>query len=220
MTKVGVVLAGSGVKDGSEIHEAVLTLLYLDQSGVETVCMAPDIEQTKVTNHLTGETVNEKRNVLIESARIARGNIKNIKDVDIRSLDAIIFPGGFGAALNLSKFGIEGVNCYVNPDVEILIKEAYSLKKVLGFICISPASLAARVLGGNKVKVTIGTDPSTALAVNKMGAIHQDCKVDDIIVDLENKIVTTPAYMLGESIKDIAKGIEKLVKEVVKLSSI
>jgi len=220
MTKVAVVLSGCGVKDGSEIHEAVLSLLYLDQAGVEIVCMAPNIEQARVINHLTGSTMNEKRNVLVESARIARGNIKNIKDVDIRSLDAIIFPGGLGAALNLSTFGVEGKNCSVNHDVETLIKEAYSLKKVLGFICISPASLASRVLGKNKVKITIGTDPATISTVTSMGAIHEISKVDDIVVDLDNKVVSTPAYMLGSSIKDIATGIEKLVKEVVRLSKI
>lgn len=220
MNKIGVVLSGCGVKDGTEIHEAVLTLLYLDQTGAEIICMAPDIPQRVVINHLSGEEMNEQRNVLIESARIARGNIKNIKDVDPNELDAVIFPGGFGAALNLSSFGKEGISCTVNHEIGKLIKDMHSLGKPLGFLCIAPA-VAAKVLGGlelkNKVRLTIGSDKGTADAIHQLNAIHESKTVDDICVDLENKVVSTPAYMVGPGVKNIAKGIEKLVHEIMAL---
>jgi enhancing lycopene biosynthesis protein 2 len=217
MAKIGVVLSGCGFKDGAEIQEAVLTLYFLDRAGAEVVCMAPDINQHHTVNHLTGETVNETRNVLVESARIARGNIKNIKEVNVRDLDAVIFPGGFGAALNLSDFGLNGSNSSVNKDVENLIKEVHTLRKTLGFICISPA-VCARVLG-NSVKVTIGNDEGTANEINKTGAIHQNKEVDEICVDLESKVVSTPAYMFDSTPSKVGEGIEKLVNKVIELSN-
>lgn len=215
MAKVGVVLSGCGFKDGAEIQEAVLTLYFLDKYGAEVICMAPNINQHHTVNHLTGEKMNETRNVLVESARIARGNIKNIKEVNIRDLDAVIFPGGFGAALSLSDFGLKGSASNVNEDVENLIKEVHTLKKTLGFICIAPA-VCARVLG-NSVKVTIGNDEGTANEINKTGAIHEVKNVDDICVDLENKIVSAPAYMYDSSPFNVGKGIEKLVEKVLEL---
>lgn len=215
MAKVGVVLSGCGFKDGAEIQEAVLTLYFLDKYGAEVICMAPNINQHHTVNHLTGEKMNETRNVLVESARIARGNIKNIKEVNIRDLDAVIFPGGFGAALNLSDFGLKGSASNVNEDVENIIKEVHTLKKTLGFICIAPA-VCARVLG-NSVKVTIGNDEGTANEINKTGAIHEVKNVDDICVDLENKIVSAPAYMYDSSPFNVGKGIEKLVEKVLEL---
>ncbi|GIW23254.1 MAG: glutamine amidotransferase [Candidatus Sericytochromatia bacterium] len=214
--KVGVILSGCGFKDGTEIHEAVFTLLFLDKEGVEYICMAPDVEQTFVVNHLTGERTNEKRNVLVESARIARGNIKNIKDVNPEELDAVILPGGFGAALNLCSFGTEGKNMSVNPEIERFIKKSHSLGKPLGFICISPV-IAAKVLGNEHVKLTIGNDKATAEVIESFGAKHENKNTDDISVDEKYKVVSTPAYMLGPGPKDVANGIEKLVKKVLSL---
>ncbi len=224
MIKVGVVLSGCGFQDGAEIHEAVFTLLHLDQAeNVEIVCMAPNMQQKRVVNHLTGETMNEARNVLVESARITRGNIKDIKDVDARELDALIFPGGYGAALNLSSFANDGIESTVHPDVERLIRDIHQLEKPMGFICISPV-IAAKVLGhtarGKHLKLTIGTDSETANAIHDMNAVHESSTVDDIVLDLENKIVSTPAYMIGPSPKGVFKGIEKLVRQVLLMAEV
>ncbi len=214
--KVGVMLSGCGVFDGSEIHEAVLTLLALDKAGAEIVCMAPDMDQVHVINHLTQEQVKEKRNVLVESARIARGKIKNLKDVKASDLDALIMPGGTGAAKNLSTFAIQGTDAQVNPEVKRLLNEMVSAGKPVGAICIAPATLT-KALSDKKPQVTIGNDLNTAQAIEKMGGGHKNCTVDMIHVDENNKIVTTPAYMLGPGIKDIAVGIEKLVNKVVSM---
>jgi enhancing lycopene biosynthesis protein 2 len=215
--KVGVVLSGCGVYDGTEIQESVITLLTLDKAGAKIICMAPDIPQMHVINHIKGEPVaGENRNVLIESARIVRSEIKNMKDLNAADLNALIFPGGYGAAKNLSTFAVDGVNCKVNPEVERLVKEMHGSKKPLGFICIAPV-LAAKILGKHQPKLTIGNDAGTAQAIEKMGGKHIVCKVDEIAVDEVNKIVTTPAYMLGPSITPVSNGIEKCVMEVLKM---
>jgi enhancing lycopene biosynthesis protein 2 len=217
MAKVGVVLSGCGVYDGSEIHEATLTLLYLDREGAEIICMAPDVGQMEVVDHRNGKTAAERRNVLTESSRIARGSVKDMKEIGSRDIDALIFPGGFGAAKNLCGFAVHGSECGVDPEVERLIKEMHNEKKPLGFMCIAPV-IAARVLGGFKPRLTIGNDKATAEAVEKMGGRHVDCAVDGVVVDRENRIVTTPAYMLGPTIFKVGLGIEKLVQEVLGLS--
>jgi enhancing lycopene biosynthesis protein 2 len=217
MAKVGVVLAGCGVYDGAEIHEAALTLFFLDRAGAETICMAPNTDQMDVVNHIKGEAVGEKRNVLVESSRIARGDIKDIKDVKGGDLDALIFPGGFGAAKNLCNFAVKGPDCTVNPEVERLIKEMHGAKKPIGFVCIAPV-IAAKVLGAYGPEITIGNDPGTASAIEKLGAKHIAATVDNIVVDAKNKLVTTPAYMLGPTISKVGLGIEKLVSEVLELA--
>ena len=217
MAKIGVLLSGCGVFDGAEIHEAVLTMLALDRAGAETVCMAPNIQQHHVINHLTQEEMDEKRNVLVESARIARGEIKDLKDVRAADLDALIMPGGFGAAKNLSDFAFKGADSTVHPEVERILEEMSAAGKPIGAICISPAPLA-KALSGKTLEVTIGNDPSTAEAIEAMGGRHRACAVDMIHLDAANKVVTTPAYMLGPGIKDVAVGIEKLVNKVVELA--
>ncbi|MFH1743578.1 MAG: isoprenoid biosynthesis glyoxalase ElbB [bacterium] len=218
MVRVGVLLAGCGVMDGAEIHEAVLTLLALDRAGAETICMAPDMDQMHVVNHLTNQEVKgENRNVLVEAARIARGNIRDIAKVKVGDLDALVIPGGFGAAKNLCTFAVDGPSCRVQPEVRRLISEMAEAGKPIGAICISPAILAA-VLGSKKPTVTIGTDPQTAQTLEGMGVIHQNCPVDQAVTDEAHKLVTCPAYMLGPSIKDVAKGIEALVKKVLELA--
>ena len=218
MVKVGVCLAGCGVNDGSEVHESVITLLALDRAGVKVICFAPDRKQYHVVNHNTSGSMSEERNVLIESARISRGNILNIKNVSANDLDAIIFPGGFGAALNLCNFGLERENCTADPEVNRLILEMHAANKPIGAICIAPA-LIARVLGKKKIILTIGTDEETAEKIELMGAVHKVCKVNDIVVDQDNKIVSTPAYMLANRISEAAAGIEKLVNKIVELAS-
>lgn len=216
--KIAVVLAGCGVFDGSEIHEATCTLLNIAAQGASYQCFAPNIRQSSVVNHYTkAAEPDETRNVLVEAARIARGNIKSLADFNPDQFDAIIFPGGQGAAKNLCNFAAKGADCEVNPDVEQTLVIAYEKQMPIGAICIAPA-LVARVLGKHGITVTIGNDPKTAAEIEKTGAHHQDCKVENICIDREHKIVTTPAYMLAQSIAEINEGIRKLTTEILKLS--
>lgn len=216
MKKIGVVLSGCGVRDGSEIHEAVLTLLAIDQNGAEAVCMAPDAEFPE-TDHLTMQETGLKRNALVESARIARGNIRDIREVKASDLDAIILPGGFGAAKNLCDFAMQGASARVHPEVSRLLKEMSGARKPIGAICIAPVVLAA-VLGKELAPtLTIGNDAGTAAEIEKTGARHQECPVTEFVVDRKNKLVTTPAYMLATRISEASEGIAKCVREVVAL---
>jgi enhancing lycopene biosynthesis protein 2 len=215
--KVAVVLAGCGFLDGAEIHEAVITLLALDRAGAEIVCAAPDVAQAHVVNHAKGEpAAGEKRNVLVEAARIARGNIVDLAKLDAKSVDAAIFPGGYGAAKNLCTWAFEQDAGEVNPEVARFVRDVHAARKPLGFICIAPV-IAAKVLGQEHPQLTIGTDADTAASIEKMGGKHVDCPVRDAVVDRERRIVTTPAYMLAGRISEAADGIEKLVKAVLEL---
>jgi len=218
MANIGVLLSGCGVYDGSEIHEAVLTLLALDRAGAEIICMAPDMDQFDVINHLTGQPMSEKRNVLVESARIARGEIQNVRNFKASDLDGLILPGGYGAAKNLSDFAVKGTEAEVHPDVKRLLLDMVQAGKPIGAICIAPATLT-KALSGKNPAVTIGNDPTTVTAIEDMGGKHHLATVEDIIVDFQNKIVTTPAYMLGPSIRNVAAGIEKLVLKVLELTT-
>jgi enhancing lycopene biosynthesis protein 2 len=213
MKKIGVMLSGCGVFDGAEIHEATLTLLSIDQQGAEAVCMAPDMT-FDVIDHITQQPAGDKRNVLTESARIARGHIINAKDLNIQDIDAIILPGGFGAAKNLSDFAVKGPDASVHPEVQRILNEMIASKKPIGAICIAPATVA-KALAEHQVNVTIGNDTGTAQAIEKTGAKHTQCSVDRICIDDINNIISTPAYMLGPGIKDVAVGINKLVAEVI-----
>ena len=219
MPKVGVVLSGCGVNDGAEIHESVITMLALDRAGAEMVLKAPNFDQLHVINHATSEEIEgESRNVLVESARIARGEIKDIVDVTSEDIDALIFPGGFGVAKNLCDYAMAGADCSVNPDVFRLVSEVHSAEKPIGVICISPAMMG-KVMEkmGEKVSLTIGNDEQTANDLTTMGAKHVTCPVQEIVVDKDKKVVSTPAYMLAGRISEAAEGIEKLVKEVIDL---
>ncbi len=212
--RVGVLLSGCGVYDGSEIHEAVLTLLALDRAGAQVICLAPNVNQMHVIDHLSGKETGERRNVLVESARIARGEIRDAATVKGADLDALILPGGFGAAKNLSDFALKGADARVQSEVMRLLREMADAGKPIGAICISPA-VVARALSERQPEVTIGNDSDTAAAIARMGAKHQSCGVEMIHVDGRNRIVSTPAYMLGPGIKDVAVGIEKLVNQVL-----
>ncbi|RZI90474.1 MAG: isoprenoid biosynthesis protein ElbB [Pseudomonas sp.] len=214
--KVAVILSGCGVYDGAEIHESVITLLRLDQRGAQVQCFAPNIPQLHVIDHLTGEQTSETRNVLVESARIARGQVKDIREADVSEFDALIVPGGFGAAKNLSNFAVETDKCTVQPDVLALAEAFAEAGKPVGLMCISPA-LAAKIYGPGVV-CTIGNDAGTSAAVVKMGGTHEECDVHDIVEDTQRKLVTTPAYMLATSISDAASGIYKLVDRVLELT--
>ena len=198
MTKIGVCLSGCGVNDGAEIHESVITTLILDKAGAEILFTAPNMEQAKVVNHLTGDEMGESRNVLVESARIARGNIIDLAELTAKNMDALIFPGGFGAALNLCDFALKGADCDIHPEVNRIIHEMLQENKPLGFICIAPALFARAAKNvANTAKITIGNDQATADQIEKLGSQHEICTVEHFIVDEENKIVSTPAYMLA-----------------------
>ncbi len=216
--KIGVILSGCGVYDGSEIHEAVLTLLALDKRGAEMVICAPNVPQMHVVNHLTGEVAEgETRNVLVESARIARGNIRDIAEVKGDELDGLIIPGGFGAAKNLCDFAVKGPDCSVHPEVERLVREVHAQGKPVAAVCIAPA-LLARILGSESPALTIGNDAETAAALEKMGAKHLSCPVTDRVVDEEKKLITTPAYMLAQGIAEAAEGIDKTVATLLEMA--
>ena len=216
MKKVGLLLSGCGFNDGSEIHESVISMLALDRAEVETVIMAPNIDQMHVVNHYTGQEMDEFRNVLVESSRIARGNIKDMAEVTGNDLDALIIPGGFGVAKNLSDYAMAGPDCSVNPDVYRLVSEIYLLKKPIGAICIAPVMMA-KIFGeqDESAEMTIGSDELTSKDINTMGSKHIKCLVSEMIIDEDKKLVTTPAYMEAQSIKEAAEGIEKLVKQVL-----
>ncbi|WP_313738415.1 isoprenoid biosynthesis glyoxalase ElbB [Pseudomonas sp.] len=214
--KVAVILSGCGVYDGAEIQESVITLLRLDQRGAQVRCFAPNVAQMHVINHLTGEEMAETRNVLVESARIARGEVKDLREAKVEDFDALIVPGGFGAAKNLSDFAVKGTECTVHPDVLHVAEAFAAANKPVGLICISPA-LAAKIYGPGVV-CTIGNDPGTSEAVVKMGGTHEECDVHDIVEDVQRKLVTTPAYMVATNISDAASGIYKLVDRVLEIT--
>jgi enhancing lycopene biosynthesis protein 2 len=214
MKKIAVVLSGCGVYDGAEIHEAVLTMLAIAANGAVYEIFAPDMNQHHVVNHINGSEMDETRNVLTESARIARGNIKALSEFNGKEFDAIIFPGGFGAAKNLSTFAFDGSDCKVNNDVEAAIKDMISLGKPIGALCISPVILA-KILGD--VELTIGDDAGTVQAIEKMGATHTATTHGEVVVDRRHKIVTTPCYMLDATITQIDEGARNVVKALLEL---
>lgn len=217
MKHVAVVLSGAGVFDGAEINEAVLTLLHISKQGASYQCFAPDTQQAQTVNHLNGEQISEKRNVLQESARIARGEIKPLSDLDVEAFDALILPGGFGVAKNFCDFAEKGAEMMINEQVEHVGKAFKDAFKPAGYMCIAPVLLP--YIYGNGVKVTVGTDAEVAAAINKMGGEHIDCDVRDIVVDDKHQLVTTPAYMLAKNLPDAEEGISKLVEKVLYMAS-
>jgi len=207
-----VILSGCGSKDGAEIHESVCTLLAIDRAKAKYQCFAPDIDQYEVIDFLTDEKMKETRNVLRESARIARGDIKPLSEFDANTVDALVIPGGFGgAALNLSSFGIDGENMRVNVDVEKAVRAMVAQNKPIGALCIAPVILA-KLLG--HVKLTFGKDEKVNGIVQKMGAITENTSHGEVVIDSKYKIVTSPCYMLEASISNIADGAENLVKAI------
>jgi enhancing lycopene biosynthesis protein 2 len=214
MKKFAIILAGCGVYDGAEIHEAVMSMYAVMKNGAEYQVFAPDISQHHVVNHLTGVEMTETRNVLVESARIARGKIKPLTKLNMREYDALIFPGGFGVAKNLCSFAFKGENCEVHPQVTEVVREAVSLRKPIGALCISPV-LLAKVLGG--IEITIGDDKGTASAVEKMGAKHIKTTHGQVVADSKHKVFTTPCYMLDATILQVAEGADNIVKAMLKV---
>ncbi|MGI6656404.1 MAG: isoprenoid biosynthesis glyoxalase ElbB [Desulfobulbus sp.] len=211
-----VILSGCGHQDGAEIHEATLTLWAIHKNGADFQCYAPDIKQHHVLDHITGQEMNEQRNVLIESARIARGKIASLATFVPGSADGLILPGGFGAAKNLSTYAFDGAKCTVNEGVAKAVKAMHAAGKPIGALCIAPVILA-RVLGD--VTLTIGQDQNTADNLAAMGAKHQPAMHGEICVDSANKIVTTPCYMLTSRIDQVGEGVDKLVQAMLSLMS-
>ena len=213
MKKFAVILSGSGVFDGTEIHEATLTLLAIKKLGADYEIFAPDIPQHHVINHITGKEMPEKRNVLVESARIARGKIKSLTLFKAEAFDAIILPGGYGAAKNLCTWAFEGDGCRVNSDVEKAMMGMYDLKKPIGAMCISPVIMGKLFPGTN---LTTGDDKSSADFIKKMGSEYTKTVHGEVVIDKTKKLFTTPCYMLDADIVQIAEGTENLVKQMMK----
>lgn len=218
MKKVAVLLSGCGVFDGSEIHESVMVLLALDRAGAQAVCTAPDIVQKDVIDHYNRRPVKtETRSLLIEAARIARGNITPITQLSVESIDAVILPGGMGVVKSLSNFAFSDDDVTVEPGVANFLTSVHKAGKPMGFICIAP-SIAARLFGPEHVEFTIGTDEARGKSLEKWGAKHINCSVTDIVVDKRLKIVSTPAYMLAKRISEVEQGVSKLVQAVLELA--
>ncbi len=210
----GVILSGCGHQDGAEIHEATLTLWAIHKNGADYQCFAPDILQHHVLNHITGKEMGEQRNVLIEAARIARGNIKPLAEYRAEIFDGLVIPGGFGAAKNLCTYAADGPECTVNEDVAEAVRSTHRAKKPIGALCIAPVILA-RVLG--KGTMTIGQDQTTAGHLAALGASPVPTWQGEIAVDTANKIVTTPCYMLNSRVDQIGKGADNLIRAMVEL---
>ena len=212
--QIAIILSGCGVYDGAEIHEAVLTMLAIAKNEAEYQIFAPDIKQHHVINHILGQEMNESRNVLVESARIARGNIKPLSEINVDDFDAIIIPGGFGVAKNLSSYAFEGDNFSVNAEVEKAVNIFHKAAKPIGALCIAPVVIAKII---KNVEVTIGSDVGTISSIEKMNGKHIKTTHGEIVIDKINKVVTTPCYMLDAAIDQIADGADKLVKVVLEM---
>ncbi len=219
MKRIGVVLSGCGVFDGTEIHEAVASLLALSRAGAKYTCMAPNIPQMNVINHFTGQvSESESRNVLVESSRIARGDILDLANISVSEYDGFMFPGGFGAAKNLCDFAVSGSNCEVADSVEKLVRSAHAAGKPMAFVCISPVILA-KIFGQSGVKITIGDDKEASAAVTEMGATHINCQVREMVLDEENRLISSPAYMKAENISELFDDVTASVNALLEMIS-
>ncbi len=217
MPRFAVVLSGCGRADGSEIHEAVCALLAIDRAGCTYECFAPDIEQAVVINNLTSEKMEERRNVLVESARIARGEIKALSGLKVGDFDCLLFPGGLGAVTNWCDFAEKGINCTVESSVSRVLEAAYKQKRVIGAMCIAPVTVS-KVLGKYGIKITIGNDKTVAKTIAETGAVHEDTPVTEACIDAKHRVVSTPAYMLAKSIREVSEGTDAMVKAMVALA--
>jgi enhancing lycopene biosynthesis protein 2 len=227
MTKVGVLLSGCGVQDGSEVYESVLTILALEKAGADVVALAPDVSQAHVINHYTNQEErnivplggdNSGRSVLAESARIVRGKITGVEQISAHDLDALVIVGGFGVAKNLCTFASDGVDAVVNPDIERLIVEMNGLGKPIGAMCAGPI-LVALCLRNKNVSLTVGNEASTALALTRLGSHHITTNVDEIHTDEVNKVVSTSAFYSAQTVSEAEPGINALVARVLAMTA-
>jgi enhancing lycopene biosynthesis protein 2 len=226
--KIGVLLSGCGVYDGSEIQEAVFTLLSIDEHGAQAICFAPDMEQHHVLNHLSGEEINEKRNVLVEAARIARGNIKDIRSISVNDFDALVIPGGFGAAKNLTKWAFSGPDGEIVPEVKKLIADAVRAGKPIAALCMGP-TVVARALQDSGIKATLSVGSTAekspydiaaiSAGMEKAGAVAELKTVREIAVDAQHKIVSAPCYMMDASIREIRENVKQAIDKLVELTN-
>ncbi|XP_059833151.1 glutamine amidotransferase-like class 1 domain-containing protein 3, mitochondrial [Hypanus sabinus] len=220
--RVAVILSGCGVYDGSEVHESSAVMVHLSRAGAEVQLYAPNVKQMHVVNHLSGQPTEESRNVLVESGRIARGNVKDLAELKINDWDALIIPGGFGVAKNLSNWAVKGKDCSVEGTVETAIKKFHATKKPIGLCCISPV-LAAKLITGCELTVGFDTEcekwpyAKTAEALKELGCQHVNKHVNETHIDKKNKLVTTSAFMCNAPIHEVYDGIGEMVKEVLKL---
>lgn len=213
MKRFAIIIAGCGVFDGAEIHETVLTLLAIERHNCSFQLFAPDINQAHVINHLNGTEMNETRNVLVESSRIARGQIKSLTLFKPEEFDALVFPGGFGVAKNLCDYAFKGADCNVNPQIAKAVQRVHHEGKPIGAMCIAPV-LITKLLA--PVKVTIGDDERTTEHINEMGGEHIRTVATQVVIDERHKVFTTPCYMLNSSISEIADGCDNLISEMLK----
>ena len=221
MSKYAVFLSGSGVYDGAEIHESVITLLTISRNGDQYQCFAPDRDQMHVVDHKSGKPVSESRNILAESARIARGEILPLDQYDPEEYDAIFFPGGFGVAKNFFSFAVDGINCKIDQEIADVILNTHQAGIPIGAMCIAPVLLAkAFQNSGHRITVTVGRDTEEIAAIREFGAEHEDHEPDEVCVDQPNKIATVSAYICSKDIAQVANGIEKLVAAVKQLEKV
>lgn len=217
MAKVAVILSGCGYLDGAEIRESVLSLLYLDEHGANVQCFAPDINQSGVMNHLAKSPVEESRNVLAEAARIARSEVADLKTLNVDAFDALVIPGGFGVARNLSDFAQKGAGATMLPEFKAAVEGFHAAGKPIGAICIAPAVVAA-ALKGKAVTLTIGDDKGVAGEIEKLGNYHKDCETGGYVLDEKNRIASCSAYMREDALSEVAKGIRQVVQAVLRMS--
>ena len=209
-----IVLSGCGVYDGSEIGEAMMTMLALDEAGCRYEVFAPDKPHVHVVDHLKGEPTSENRNVLTESARIARGKVRPLTEYKAENYNGLIFPGGFGAAKNLCTFAFDGAGMTVDAEVERVVNETRKAGKPLAAMCIAPVILGKLIAG---VQVTVGHDEATNEALRQMGAEPKNVFGPEVVHDAKNNVFTTPCYMLPDAtIATVAACCRNLVGEMLK----
>lgn len=226
MKNIAVILSGCGVYDGSEIHESVFTLFSIDVLKGKYQCFAPNILQHHVLNHVNGEEMNENRNVMIEAARIARGNIMDVSIYDPENFDALVIPGGFGAAKNLTKWAFQGPDGEINENIKDAILQTIKANKPIVGLCMGPTVIAKALEGtGISAKLTVGSSteksPYDIAAISggmeKIGAQAEMKSIREFSYDVENKIITAPCYMLEGSISEVQRNIHQTIEKLFEI---
>lgn len=224
--KIGILLSGCGVYDGTEIQEAVFSLLAVAEHGADVLFMAPDVNQMHVVNHLSGEEMPETRNVLVESARIARGDIEDLINVTSADIDALVIPGGFGTAKNHTNWAVKGPGSTINPEVKRLILEMVSSHKPITALCMGPTTVAKALEGSTfTAMLTVGTtsekSPYDIQAISdgmkQTGAIPQMKTIREISVDKNLKIVSAPCYMMDATPLEVRENIKVAIDKMFEL---
>lgn len=215
---IGVLLSGNGVYDGAEIQEAVLTLLAIDEMGWNAVCISVDKPQHHVINHLTGEVMDESRNMLVEAARIARGQITPIDSISPADIDALVIPGGFGSAKNFTSWAFDGPESTILPEVKLLLVNLVNVGKPIVALCVSPV-VVAKAFEGSSIHPTLSlgsASESSPYDINSFneglratGAIAQERTIREVLIDPTNRIICAPCYMMDARITEINANIKQ-----------